>query len=260
MFLIQRTMMKRLFLLIFSTAILFANMPYPELYSQLGTPLYKADNNFSKLPKKDSYSSYINEYHVKQAQALQTYSSGDKKAYFKALRSLNKLHDTIISLVKREMINAIKNDDPDEFISLCNAGLDILYKQESFKRLSYEYYLKNRGQVASSYLDNKMRSEQGYQKLYNADRSNITNPLSMASNKSEPQKKVVLLSRPECGWCQKTKEFLKDKHISYTDYNVISSSKGKKLFRKHEGKGVPLIIIGDKVIRGFDEASILGAL
>ena len=167
--------MKRLFLFTASTVILFANTPYPELFSQLGTPLYQADDNFSKLPKRSSYSSYINDYHIKQKEALQTYSGGDKKAYFKALRSLSKLHDTIISLVKREMINAVKNDNLDEFISLSNAGLDILYKQESFKRLSYEYYLKNREEASSSYLDKRIQAEQGYQKLYGADISTKTN-------------------------------------------------------------------------------------
>lgn len=249
-------MMKHLFLVILSTAILFANTPYPELFSQLGTPLYEIDNNFSKLPKKPSYSSYISEYHVKQAQALQTYSSGDKKAYFKELRSLSKLHDTIISLVKVETINAIKNDDLNEFISLCNAGLSILYKQESFKTLSYEYYLKNKGRISSSYLDKKIQAEQGYQKLYGADTSNKTN----TSNQYKSRNRVVLLSRPGCGWCLKTKEFMEDNDIRYTEYNVISSSKGKKLFRKHKGTGVPLIIIGEKVIRGFNKSSILDAL
>ena len=252
--------MKHLFLLLFTASMLLANPPYPELFSQLGTPLYEAGKQFSKLPNNRQYSFDVSEYHKNQAKALELNNSGDKQAYFKALRELSKDHDKIISTLKREIMNAIKNDDYDSFISLSNAGIDIVYTQESFKKLNYDYYLTNRQKVRSPYLEKRIRSEKGYQKMYGVDISSSSFTASRSSTHHKRPNKVILLSRPGCGYCVKAKDFMRSQGISFTEYNIHSSSKGKSLFAKHNGSGIPLIIIGDEVIRGYSTAAILAAL
>jgi len=252
--------MKRLFLFLFCAGLLQANTLYPELFAQLGTPLYEADKKFSKLPKDQSYSATVKQYHSKQLKALQTYSGGDKQAYFKELRSLSKMHDSIISMLKREMVNAIENDRFDDFIALSAAGLDSLYQQESFKKLNYDYYLANRQKTESPYLEERIKSEKSYQKLYGVDISSRSYQASSSSTHHKRPSKVILLSRPGCGYCVKAKDFMRSRGIGFTEYNILSSSKGKRLFNKHRGTGVPLIIIGDQVIKGFSTSAILEAL
>ncbi len=47
---------------------------------------------------------------------------------------------------------------------------------------------------------------------------------------------------------------LLDKHeIEYTQYNVNDSDENYKLFKKHKGHKLPLVIIGNERVEGYDE-------
>lgn len=51
-----------------------------------------------------------------------------------------------------------------------------------------------------------------------------------------------------------TKEFLKEKGINYTDYNVASDiEKRQEMMQKSGQMGVPVIFIGDDMTIGFDK-------
>jgi len=252
--------MKKLFIFLLTTVFLFADTHYPELFETLGTPLYKADKAFSKLPENQQYSFAVDTYHTNQKHALELSQAGDKGAYLKALRKLAKEHQEIIAIVKREMVNAMRNDEYSYFIALNNVGLEDLYQQQSFKEQTYTYYLANRDTQQSPYLEKRIRSEKGYQKLYGVDISSNSYNDPQSSSHHERPSKVILLSRPGCGYCVKAKKFMNEKGIAFTEYNILSSSRGKSLFAKYQGTGVPLIIIGDEVIRGYSESSILSAL
>ena len=246
-------------LLILFTTLLQAQ--YPEAFSDLATPLYKADNKFSKLPEGKAYSPKVLAYHTKQAETLEL-SKADKGTYFKALRDLTKEHDAIIALAKREMVNSIRNDDILTFQALNETHLEEFYTQESFRKRIFTYYINNQDHYSSTYLNKKIRAENSYDKQYGVD---VTGPGSssddmITSSHHKRPSKVIVLSRPGCPWCTKTKDFLKLKHISYVEYNVQSSSKGKSLFKKYKGSGVPLVIIGDTVLRGFDPSGIMDAI
>jgi len=80
------------------------------------------------------------------------------------------------------------------------------------------------------------------------------------SIQNKEQKKIILISRPHCGACTKAKQFLDLREVKYTQYDVKRSKKGKRLFKKHKGRGVPMIIIGKEIIHGFDPGAILNAL
>lgn len=54
-----------------------------------------------------------------------------------------------------------------------------------------------------------------------------------------------------------TKEFLKEKGINYTDYNVASDiEKRQEMMQKSGQMGVPVIFIGDDMTIGFDKDRI----
>ena len=75
-------------------------------------------------------------------------------------------------------------------------------------------------------------------------------------------KKVTIYSTPTCHFCQMTKEFLKEKGIEYTDYDVSTDlEKRKEMIEKSGQMGVPVIYIDDEMMVGFDKdklSSMLG--
>jgi len=78
--------------------------------------------------------------------------------------------------------------------------------------------------------------------------------------KFKQSQEVVMYSTPRCGYCRRAKAFFNKHDVKFTDYNVASSKDAKKKFKALNGKGVPLIFIGDKRIVGFDKPIIKNAL
>jgi len=72
--------------------------------------------------------------------------------------------------------------------------------------------------------------------------------------------KIVLYTTQRCGYCRKAKQFLKQKNISYTEYDIETSSKGKRDFKKLNGRGVPVILVGDQRMNGFSEGRLASML
>lgn len=67
-------------------------------------------------------------------------------------------------------------------------------------------------------------------------------------------KKVVMYSTIWCGMCKKAKRYFKENKIKYKEYDVETTSKGKRDYKKLDGKGVPIILVGDQRMNGFSEA------
>jgi len=74
-------------------------------------------------------------------------------------------------------------------------------------------------------------------------------------------KTVTIYSTPTCHFCQMTKEFLKEKNIAYTDYDVAHDlAKRQEMIQKSGQMGVPVIYVGDEMIIGFDKERLATAL
>jgi glutaredoxin 3 len=70
-------------------------------------------------------------------------------------------------------------------------------------------------------------------------------------------KKVIVYSTPTCHFCHMAKDFFKEKGIEYTDYDVsVDAAKRQEMVEKTGQMGVPVILIGDEVVIGFDQARI----
>ena len=55
-------------------------------------------------------------------------------------------------------------------------------------------------------------------------------------------------------YCKATKAFFKENNIEYTEYNVSTNAeKREEMIEKSGQMGVPVIIIGDEILTGFDE-------
>jgi glutaredoxin len=69
--------------------------------------------------------------------------------------------------------------------------------------------------------------------------------------------KVVLYATSWCGYCDKARVLLSDHGIEFYEYDIESSTEGRKQFKRLGGKGVPLLLINGEVLKGFDSAKIL---
>lgn len=70
-------------------------------------------------------------------------------------------------------------------------------------------------------------------------------------------KKIEIYSTDTCHFCHMAKDWLNEKGIPFTDYNVGTDIEKRKEMVDLTGQmGVPVIKIGDEVIIGFDQAKI----
>lgn len=64
--------------------------------------------------------------------------------------------------------------------------------------------------------------------------------------------KVVMYSAAWCGICKKAKQYFQQKSIPYIVYDIEKSRSGKRGYKLLKGKGVPIIIVDDKRMNGFN--------
>jgi len=72
--------------------------------------------------------------------------------------------------------------------------------------------------------------------------------------------KVIVYSTKTCPWCKKTKEFLKANKIPFADKDVGNKKNADEMIKKSGQYGVPVTIIGKKIIVGYDIDEIKKAL
>ena len=74
-------------------------------------------------------------------------------------------------------------------------------------------------------------------------------------------KKVIIYSTPTCHFCRLAKDFFIEHNVAYTEYDVAADLKKRKEMVDKSGQlGVPVIIIDNQVIVGFDKMQIDQAL
>ncbi|MGB9991463.1 glutaredoxin family protein [Massilia sp. SM-13] len=72
--------------------------------------------------------------------------------------------------------------------------------------------------------------------------------------------KVVVYGTTTCPFCAKAREYLAEKKVVYSDFNVDNSEEARKKYKTLNVKAVPAILIGDRLITGFRPDAIDDAL
>jgi len=88
--------------------------------------------------------------------------------------------------------------------------------------------------------------------------SNTTIPQAIGSAKAA--KKVELYMTSWCPWCLKTIAFLDSQGVNYIKYDIEKDSFGGQEYNRRGFKGIPVVVIGDEVIRGYSPEGIKMAL
>lgn len=73
--------------------------------------------------------------------------------------------------------------------------------------------------------------------------------------------KIKIYSTPTCTYCVILKNYLKEKGVEYEEVDVsIDLDAQKEMIEKSGQMGVPVSVIGEEVIIGFDRARIASLL
>lgn len=72
---------------------------------------------------------------------------------------------------------------------------------------------------------------------------------------------VTIYSTPACGYCKKAKAFFADNDVEYTEHDVSDNKeKREEMVQKSGQMGVPVIIVNDEIIVGFDKDKLTQVL
>ena len=70
-------------------------------------------------------------------------------------------------------------------------------------------------------------------------------------------KQVTIYSTPTCHFCHMAKDYFTQKGVAFTDYNVATDlEKRQEMMQKSGQMGVPVIMIDNDLIVGFDQPRI----
>ena len=71
------------------------------------------------------------------------------------------------------------------------------------------------------------------------------------------QPKIVVFSTPSCSYCNTAKRYFREKGIRFTDVDVSKDiAAARDMQRKTGQTGVPVILVNNKPIIGFDKSRI----
>jgi glutaredoxin len=71
---------------------------------------------------------------------------------------------------------------------------------------------------------------------------------------------IIMYSTDWCGYCKQARALFNSSGLAYREYDIEKSAEGLKQYQVLDGRGVPLIVINGKLLRGFNKRQILREL
>lgn len=81
-----------------------------------------------------------------------------------------------------------------------------------------------------------------------ANRETINRPVA-----APPETAIVMYTTAWCPHCAKARAYLSSRSIPFTDHDIEQSADANAQYKKHGGRGVPLILVGHQRMNGFSE-------
>ena len=83
---------------------------------------------------------------------------------------------------------------------------------------------------------------------------------TVAQTAANGQPPVTLYSAEWCGYCTMTRQLFVANGVQFVELDIEKTTAGYEGHKKLNGDGVPLIVVGDELIRGYDEARLRSSL
>lgn len=69
--------------------------------------------------------------------------------------------------------------------------------------------------------------------------------------------KITIFTTPTCVYCKAAKAFFKENNVAYEEKDVSTDAKARdEMIAKSNQMGVPVILLGDEVVVGFDKPAL----
>ena len=79
----------------------------------------------------------------------------------------------------------------------------------------------------------------------------------MNNDTMKRQHNVVLFTTPTCSWCRKVKQYMKQNQVRFKEIDVSRDQRAANDMVRMTGQmGVPVVLIDNRPIVGFDRAKI----
>ena len=98
----------------------------------------------------------------------------------------------------------------------------------------------------------------GYLGFTHPWRSDVRPGAIAEANAQQPE--VALYATSWCPYCAKTREYFRMHGIHYTEYDIEHNAAAEKGYRRLRGNGVPLVVVGEQVIHGYNPEAMEDAL
>lgn len=72
-------------------------------------------------------------------------------------------------------------------------------------------------------------------------------------------KKVQFYMTSWCPYCKRMEQFLKSADIPFEKIDIERDAEGKKAYKKLMARGIPVLVVDQTVIRGYDPAAVQAA-
>ncbi len=69
-----------------------------------------------------------------------------------------------------------------------------------------------------------------------------------------------MLSASWCGYCAQARRLFVTHAIEYCEFDIETSRQGAARYRAIGNRGVPVILVGRRILQGYAEAPILAAI
>ncbi len=247
-------MQRIIFLSLFSLS-LYA-IGYPQPYSALAGPLFEARVKLDYLVAQPTLRHHILDYEAQSDRVLGKYRrikyNSDpalKNDYFKALQELKQSYDALFRHLHLQLTKAIEENNYALFLALIATQNEADYKSPYLREKIYNYYSAHRQQGPSPYLDDRIRKEWTSIASYYPAKGLV----NYANTDNAYYREVTLLKTLFSPYSAKVKEFLQDNNVKFKEYDIEESDEGRALFEQYEGKYIPLVIINNRVVEGYNE-------
>jgi len=249
-------MIRIAFLLLFSLSLSALN--YPKPYHDKASKLFDARVQLEPLVFEPKFQQLVHSYQRHSDKVLGHFLPLNKKstpaqvkAYKLALEGLQKEYDALMLYLHQRLNSVMAANDYPIFLVIINAQNEADYKDPYQREKIYTYYHANRDQNISTYLDDRIKAEWNtiapyYPKMHT----------NYAGLPNAYYREVTLINIPRSPYGAKIKSFFNYHRVKYRELDYSNDPEAKILFEKYKGKHIPMVIINNRVVEGYNEVEM----
>lgn len=70
-------------------------------------------------------------------------------------------------------------------------------------------------------------------------------------------KRIIVFTTPRCSWCRKVKSYLRKNRVRFKDVDITKDERAARdIVRKTGQKGVPVTLVNNRPVIGFDKKKL----